>query len=205
MYKVLHKLAPDPLAEFVSLTCMIQLIRSFYQLQMLCGRKWYLVWSENWSLSRVWECRLFSSTWWCIDVSYHNYVDDTWIYVSLSAGEQGPINSLCCCIEQINVWMQNNFLYLISDKTEIIVFGPQHKRTSVICHLEFLSMKPKNQVRNLGVILDSELNLTVTPHHLHQCCKCSTPLNTLTSSQPFIIWKKIKKRKRLCPNLTWKT
>ena len=53
---------------------------------------------------------------------------------------------------------QNNFLQLNSDKTEIIVCGSQKQRESVISHLETLSLKPNNQVRNLGVILDSDLN-----------------------------------------------
>ena len=82
----------------------------------------------------------------------------TMIYVSLTAGEHGPVDSLCHCIKQISVWMQNNFLQLNSDKTEIIVCGPQKQRESVIRHLKSLSLEPKNQVRNLGVILDSDLN-----------------------------------------------
>ena len=35
-----------------------------------------------------------------------NYTDDTQIYVTLTAGEHGPVDSLCHCIEQISVWMQ---------------------------------------------------------------------------------------------------
>jgi len=85
-----------------------------------------------------------------------NYADDTQIYVSLTAGEHGPVDTLCHCIEHISVWMQNNFLQLNSDKTEIIVCGPQ--KQIEISHLETLSLKPNNQVRNLGVILDSDLN-----------------------------------------------
>ena len=86
-------------------------------------------------------------------VSYHNYADDTQIYVT--AGEHGPVDTLCHWIEQISVWMQNNSLQLNSDKTEIIVCGPQKQRESVISHLETLSLKPRNQVRNLGVMLDN--------------------------------------------------
>ena len=92
------------------------------------------------------------------NVSYHNYADDTQIYVSLTAGEHGPVDSLFHCIQHISMWMQNNFLQLNSEKTELIVFGPQKQRESVISHLESLSLKPKQQVRNLGVILDSDLN-----------------------------------------------
>ena len=92
------------------------------------------------------------------NVSDHNYADDTQIYVSLTSGEHGPVDTLCPCIGQISVWMQNNFLQLNSDKTEVIVCGPQKQRESVISRLETLPIKPNNQVRNLGVILDSDLN-----------------------------------------------
>uniref|UniRef100_A0A3Q3LKF2 Reverse transcriptase domain-containing protein n=1 Tax=Mastacembelus armatus TaxID=205130 RepID=A0A3Q3LKF2_9TELE len=92
------------------------------------------------------------------NVSYHNYADDTQIYISLTAGEYGPVDSLCSCIDQITLWMQNNSLQINSGKTEIIIFGPQKQRESVSSHLESLSLKFKNQVRNLGVIMDSDLN-----------------------------------------------
>ena len=71
------------------------------------------------------------------NVSYHNYADDTQIYMSLTAGEHGPVDKFCHCIEQISVWMQNNFLQLNSDKTEIIVCSQQKQRKSV-------PLKPNN-------------------------------------------------------------
>ena len=37
------------------------------------------------------------------NVSYRNYADDTQIYVSLTAGEHGPVDTMCHCIEQIRV------------------------------------------------------------------------------------------------------
>ena len=73
-------------------------------------------------------------------MSYHNYADDTQIYVSVTKDDLEPVDSLCHCVEQISDWMQNNFLQLNSDKSEIIVFGPQSQRTGVINHLESLSL-----------------------------------------------------------------
>ena len=60
---------------------------------------------------------------------------------------------LSCCMIQERLSWEN------TDTTEIIVFGPKKQRESVISRLESLSLKPKNQVRNWGVILDSHLNL----------------------------------------------
>ncbi|KAJ0060291.1 hypothetical protein NL108_007794 [Boleophthalmus pectinirostris] len=85
---------------------------------------------------------------------YHSSADDTQIFVSLAAGDYGPVGSLCYCIQQISVWMQHNFLQLNSDKTQVIVFGPQKQRDSVSGHLQSLSLKPSN----LRVIMNSDLN-----------------------------------------------
>ena len=91
-------------------------------------------------------------------IAYHNYADDTQLYITLSSGDYSSIDSLCHCIDQINDWMCQNFLQLNKDKTEIIVFGAEKERIGVTAHLESLSLKPKCQVKNLGVIIDSDLN-----------------------------------------------
>ena len=75
-------------------------------------------------------------------VSYHNYADDTQIYVSLTADDLQPVDSLYHCIEQISAWMQNNFLQLNSDKTETIVFGPKKQR-EVVSYLQSIIPNPK--------------------------------------------------------------
>ena len=91
-------------------------------------------------------------------IAYHSYADDTQIYIALSPNDYSPIDNLCNCIEQINAWMTQNFLQLNKDKTEIIVFGAPDQRSKVNAKLASLSLQTKNQVRNLGVILDSDLN-----------------------------------------------
>ncbi|KAK0141171.1 hypothetical protein N1851_021853 [Merluccius polli] len=52
--------------------------------------------------------------------------------------------------------MNQNFLQLNQDKTEVIVFGNKEKRTAISKHLESLSLKTRDQVRNLGVLIDSD-------------------------------------------------
>ena len=54
--------------------------------------------------------------------------------------------------------MSNNFLLLNNDKTEVIVFGPKRHRASVSLLLESQGLKCSNEARNLGVVLDSDLN-----------------------------------------------
>ena len=90
------------------------------------------------------------------NVNYHSYADDTQIYIALSPDDCSPIES-CHCLEQVKNWMSQNFLQLNQEKTEIIVFGNKEKRVAVSKHLESLSLETKDQVRNLGVLIDSDL------------------------------------------------
>lgn len=93
------------------------------------------------------------------NIDYHNYADDTQIYIALSPADYSPIDSLYHCISLINDWMSHNFLQLNKDKTEVVVFGPnKNKRIKVSAYLKTLSLQTTNQARNLGVILDADLH-----------------------------------------------
>ena len=90
-------------------------------------------------------------------ICYHNYADDTQIYITLSPGDYGPIQALSNCMEQINDWMCQNFLQLNRDKTEIVVFGAKEERLKVSAQLQSAMLKTTDQARNLGVIMDSDM------------------------------------------------
>ena len=70
-----------------------------------------------------------------------------------------PVQALGKCIEGINDWMCHNFLQLNKNKTEVIVFGAKDKRLKVTTKLQSINLKPTNQAKNLGVVMDSDLNL----------------------------------------------
>jgi len=53
---------------------------------------------------------------------------------------------------------QQNFLQLNKDKTEVIAFGNKDEVLKVNAHLDARGLKTKNQVRNLGVILESDIS-----------------------------------------------
>ncbi len=89
------------------------------------------------------------------------------IYISPTPGDYGLVESLYHCIEQISDWMQQYFLQLNRCRTNEIVFGPWKERQSVSSHLDSLSLEAKSQARNLGVILDSDLNF-------HSCIQSIT-------------------------------
>ena len=91
-------------------------------------------------------------------ISYHSYADDTQIYITLSPGNYSPIQQLNMCIEQINDWMCQNFLKLNEEKTEVVVFGAKEERLKVSAQLQTTMLKTTDKARNLGVVMDSDLN-----------------------------------------------
>ncbi len=90
----------------------------------------------------------------------HSYADDTQIYLALSPNDYSPIDSLCQCIDEINSWMCQNFLQLNKEKTEVIAFGNKDEVLKVNAYLDSRGQTTKNQVRNLGVILETDLSFS---------------------------------------------
>ncbi len=93
-------------------------------------------------------------------IAYHSYADDTQIYLALSPNDYSPIDSLCQCIDEINSWMCQNFLQLNKEKTEVIAFGNKDEVLKVNAYLDSRGQTTKNQVRNLGVILVTDLSFS---------------------------------------------
>ncbi len=93
-------------------------------------------------------------------IAYHSYADNTQIYLALSPNDYSPIDSLCQCIDEINCWMCQNFLQLNKEKTEVIAFGNKDEVLKVNAYLDSRGQTAKNQVRNLGVILETDLSFS---------------------------------------------
>ncbi len=93
-------------------------------------------------------------------IAYHSYADDTQIYLALSPNDYSPIDSLCQCIDEINSWMCQNFLQLNKEKSEVIAFGNKDEVLKVNAYLDSRGQTTKNQVRNLGVILETDLSFS---------------------------------------------
>ena len=93
-------------------------------------------------------------------ISFHNYADDTQLYIAVSPDDTGPLDTLFNCILDIKSWMAANFLQLNQDKTEVLVIGPEGQREKLLTNLQ--DLKPSKTVKNLGVIFDSELSFI--PH-----------------------------------------
>ncbi len=93
-------------------------------------------------------------------IAYQSYADDTQIYLTLSPNDYSPIDSLCQCIDEINSWICQNFLQLNKEKTEVIAFGNKDEVLKVNTYLVSRGQTTKNQVKNLGVILETDLSFS---------------------------------------------
>ena len=82
----------------------------------------------------------------------------THIYITINPDDKGPLESLKSCIKQISTWMNHNVLQLNKDKTETIVFGAKKERATIRTQLEKILLKTSDNVRNLGVVMDSDFN-----------------------------------------------
>uniref|UniRef100_A0A670I451 Reverse transcriptase domain-containing protein n=1 Tax=Podarcis muralis TaxID=64176 RepID=A0A670I451_PODMU len=87
----------------------------------------------------------------------HQYADDTQLYLSFKSE---PVKVLCECLEAVGGWMAANRLRLNPDKTEVLFLGDR-RRASVEDSLVLngVTVPLKDQVRSLGVILDSQLSM----------------------------------------------
>ncbi len=97
-------------------------------------------------------------------LAYHSYADDTQIYIALCLNDHSPIDTFCQCIDENNSWMCQNFLQLNKEKTEVIAFGNKDEVLKVLmkvnAYLDSRGQTTKNQVRNLGVILETDLSFS---------------------------------------------
>lgn len=103
-------------------------------------------------------------------VSYHCYADDSQLYVSLRPENHSKLDSLHSCLTAIKDWMASNFLQLNTDKTEVLVIGPDHISSSISPHLGPLTVNTTQSARNLGVIFDQQLNFNQHIKSLVQSC-----------------------------------
>ena len=101
------------------------------------------------------------------------YADNSQLYLSLNTLDQeNAIGKIKDCIRDIKVWMASNYLVLNDDKTEIIHFTFRFVMTQVLplINVGGTPVKVTSQVRDLGVVLDSNLRMN---QHVTNLCRGS--------------------------------
>ena len=100
------------------------------------------------------------------------YADDTQLYISIGSYEDRPVAlaKLELCIKDILVWCITNGLACNPGKTEIVHFLSRFSSSSTIREINIsgISISPSSDARNLGVTVDSHLQMT---KHVNNICK----------------------------------
>ena len=96
----------------------------------------------------------------------HLYADDTQLYIKLSGKNFDNIKiKIAACVRDIQTWCASMRLKLNATKTELIWFDrrsrPDDDKQIKSLHLESnCTILPSDVIRDLGVLLDSSLNMT---------------------------------------------
>ena len=96
-------------------------------------------------------------------LTYHLYADDTQLYMAFKPSDvtskSDAISRIEACVADIRIWMNDNFLKLNDDKSELLIITTREELSKI----SDTSIKVGNQsispsddpTRNLGVIFDS--------------------------------------------------
>lgn len=95
-------------------------------------------------------CRKFN-------IAYHFYADDAQLYLPLKVSDDDELGDLLTCYHKIKQWMTQNFLQLNEAKTECLIFGSITLSVHMLSDLGLIDSNLHKQVRNMGVVFDSEL------------------------------------------------
>ena len=109
-----------------------------------------------------------------LGVSFHQYTDDTQMYMSCMPNDQSLSSTKGCieqCIKEVKDWMCSNMLKLNPDKTEFLLVGSPHNILRISApklNLDASVISPSAKVRNLGVILNSSFTMD---KHISSVCQ----------------------------------
>ena len=100
------------------------------------------------------------------DIRYHLYADDTQVYFFFppGEGEAEAFKRLEVCLEEVRLWMANNYLKLNDEKTDFMILGSRHslkKITTNSISIGESKIQPKQSVKNIGAVLDNQLKMDI--------------------------------------------
>ena len=109
-------------------------------------------------------------------ISFHRYAADIQLYISFNPKDHRStaLDQISQCIKAINIWMNNNMLKLNDEQTEFIVIAsknPKRFMSPVSLLVERKTILPADSVRNLGVVFDSQMSMSM---HVKTICTSLT-------------------------------
>jgi len=120
--------------------------------------------------------------------SYHQYADDTQLYIELNPTHDSA-SQLTACADCLNLWFLRNNLMLNTSKTDCILFGTgarlRHtdEGTKTTCTPFTGTVLPvRKSIHILGVTLDAELNMN--KHVSETVASCNAHIRALRHIRP---------------------
>uniref|UniRef100_A0A8C5LYD1 Reverse transcriptase domain-containing protein n=1 Tax=Leptobrachium leishanense TaxID=445787 RepID=A0A8C5LYD1_9ANUR len=118
--------------------------------------------------------------------NYHLYTDDTQIYLSTPDLSPPVLSKVSDCLSGISSWMASHHLKINMSKTELLLIPPSNASPppDFSITVEGITISPSNQVRCLGVTLDSALSFI--PHMQSLSSSCRYQLRNISRIRPFL-------------------
>jgi len=95
--------------------------------------------------------------------SYHCYADATQLYLSFQPDDPMVAALIAAYLTDISGWIKDHHLQLNLVQTELVVVPAkptQHHQPNFSIQLGSSSITPSRSTRNLGVVIDDQLNFT---------------------------------------------
>ncbi len=117
--------------------------------------------------------------------SYHCYADDTQLFLSFHPDDPTIAARISACLADISCWMKDHDLQLNLAKTELLVVSANPSfHHNITVQLGSSTTTPSKTARNLGVVIDDQLNFS--DHITKPARSCRFALYNIKKIRPFL-------------------